>query len=1068
MPHRTINDHTSFIPFHFLDSLQQASLVIDRQLQILFANTAFINMLQSSAEAVIGSSFIDFLNTTNQTEHLLSSLKNHNPIKIELIHQDILIALRCFTSEYDTEKKLQLLSFQPLHDDDEKAHYALADQSPIAMMFIDLNGNIQHANPAHEALTGYSLSEVSGKNIQQFRSEHTSPDTFQELWDTLRQGHAWQGVFRNKRKYGDLYWETTSFTLLKNAEGIATQYIVIKQDSSDEHQLRTQLQHVNHLFSTLFNKIPISVLYFDHNGNIIETFGDVYKMLQVTSNIFGYTFHDLFPHLQEQWQRSKQGQILQFKDHAQKLNKHLDYMLFSAVDSMVLIIQDITEQVRSNLEYEQHEALSQALIDSATIINGSLDLEIVTQRILDNILGVVPFDAAHMILLEEDEAMLVAAQNYPGQTKTEPFHISLENPILKRMIAAKSAIILSVDSDINGWDELPGASWAKSFIGVPIQIDNHVFGFINLDSQQQSFYTPRHAHVLQAFAQQAAIAVRNSRVHQHLQNYANEIATLDQLNAALVTTIHPTIEVNNIAKEIVKSISNAMGSIDCHLLLLNRSTGQITSISDRANDPTSEANISLQSDHVVSMVMREGKSLYIPNIEESPQYQREDSDSKSELIIPLLTSVGVIGALHLQAKDANAFSRQKQRALQAFSSRAATAIENTQLYSEISRFAAEQEQKVIRRTQELNRSREQIEAILNGSGDAIIFTKPDGRIRQTNPAFDTLFGYKEDELFGELIVRLVDYEHIETLTSSLAYVVENQTVQRSDIVAYRKDGTDFAASITLSTVLEFDEVRGIVITIRDISQQKHIEESLRTALRKEREVGDMKSRFVSIASHEFRTPLASILSSSDLLQNYRSRMDEDDIDVHLNNIQNQVRHMEQLLEDVLAIGKAESGRTEVNLENIELHDFCFDIVQDIQNNYGHEYPIHFASTCQNISISADKKLMRQIITNLLSNAIKYSQSGSHVEFEILCERRRIKLRIQDFGIGIPEEDQKHIFTAFHRATNVGTINGTGLGLSIVKFAVEAHGGQIEFESTVGHGTTFTISLPNLEHRENNR
>ncbi|GAB4305370.1 MAG: hypothetical protein Fur0025_47420 [Oscillatoriaceae cyanobacterium] len=259
----------------------------------------------------------------------------------------------------------------------------------------------------------------------------------------------------------------------------------------------------------------------------------------------------------------------------------------------------------------------------------------------------------------------------------------------------------------------------------------------------------------------------------------------------------------------------------------------------------------------------------------------------------------------------------------------------------------------------------------------------------------------------------------------------------------------------------------------DITERKQLEAYLRQALAQEKEVNELKSRFVTMVSHEFRTPLATILSSADLMEFYVDSWQADKLLEHIHRLQNAAEYMTQMLNDVLVIGKADAGKLEFKPIALNLSQFCRDLVssmeEDIQNkkrpnNSDNNRPkrIDFQENPAphhngEINCIMDEKLVRQILTNLLANALKYS--ASNVRFELAYEDTMAVFRIQDSGIGISPEDQLHIFEPFHRGNNVENRPGTGLGLAIVKKCVELHNGQITLESQVGQGTTFTVQLP---------
>jgi signal transduction histidine kinase len=276
----------------------------------------------------------------------------------------------------------------------------------------------------------------------------------------------------------------------------------------------------------------------------------------------------------------------------------------------------------------------------------------------------------------------------------------------------------------------------------------------------------------------------------------------------------------------------------------------------------------------------------------------------------------------------------------------------------------------------------------------------------------------------------------------------------------------------------FEETQ--LITTIEIALNKHQTEMImREALEKEKQMRELKSRFVSMVSHEFRNPLSTILTSTELLTNHNHQLNEEKKTEYIHHIQNAVKHLNQLLNDVLLIGKAEIDKASVNPVPIDLENFCQDLVSEIQFKAGEEHKIIFTQQgCyllseEDINIAQnpqllttktrlpclDEKLLWHILSNLLANAIKYSPQGGTVRFDLFCMQGEAIFRIQDEGIGIPETEQENLFNSFHRGSNVGNIPGSGLGLAIVKHYVDLHGGEITFASKVGVGTTFIVSLP---------
>jgi signal transduction histidine kinase len=240
--------------------------------------------------------------------------------------------------------------------------------------------------------------------------------------------------------------------------------------------------------------------------------------------------------------------------------------------------------------------------------------------------------------------------------------------------------------------------------------------------------------------------------------------------------------------------------------------------------------------------------------------------------------------------------------------------------------------------------------------------------------------------------------------------------------------------------------------------------ALKQSLEKEKELNQLKSRFIAMASHEFRTPLAIISSSSGILQKFSHRLTEDRKQEHLKTIQNTIKHITQILDDVLMINRVEVDKIELHLEALDIIDFCQHLTAEIEASYN-QHKIDFSVDLEaeiisnSLIIQFDQKLLRQIITNLLTNAIKYSPEHNLVKFSLNQENNQVIFKVIDSGIGIPEVDKANLFTSFHRASNVGNIAGTGLGLSIVKKCVDLHKGEIRIDSQLGKGTTVTVTIP---------
>ncbi len=366
-----------------------------------------------------------------------------------------------------------------------------------------------------------------------------------------------------------------------------------------------------------------------------------------------------------------------------------------------------------------------------------------------------------------------------------------------------------------------------------------------------------------------------------------------------------------------------------------------------------------------------------------------------------------------------------------------------------------------RNEEALRQSEKKYRTVVESVKEVIFQTNAAGLWTFLNPAWTEITGFSVAESIG---TNFFDYIHPDDRQLNFEQfqplIERKKAYCRYEIRYLTKDGgfrwIEVYARLTQNT-------NGMIIgtsgTLHDITERKQAEEEICKALEKEKELNELKSRFISMTSHEFRTPLTTILGSAELLEHYSHKWTEEKKYNHLQRIQNAVQHMTELLNDVLLIGKAEAGKLEFNPSHLDLAKFCFNLVEELQLSASSQHTFTFVNPSQDLHASMDKKLLRHILSNLLSNAVKYSPAGGTVRFELTSTNTEVIFKIQDQGIGISKEDQQRLFESFHRATNVGEIPGTGLGLAIVKHSVDLHGGKIEVDSEVGAGTTFTVTLP---------
>ncbi len=353
---------------------------------------------------------------------------------------------------------------------------------------------------------------------------------------------------------------------------------------------------------------------------------------------------------------------------------------------------------------------------------------------------------------------------------------------------------------------------------------------------------------------------------------------------------------------------------------------------------------------------------------------------------------------------------------------------------------------------------------------ATVISDQHGKIVVINAAAERLFGYQRHELVGQSIDVLVPEELREyhadhrTLYESMP---ESRRLHPLQLQARRHDGTVFPADIQLSDI-DTQPTPMVMSLIIDVTERKTAELALQQALEQEKEVVELKSRFVSMASHEFRTPLAAIMATTETLTFYRDRMDASQIDLRLDKIRQQVNHMKDIMEEVLELARIQAGKIEFKPSISDLDAVCQEVIEEFDSQALYRGRLVYVSHPMPLYAVFDRRLLRQIMGNLISNALKYSPMDKLVHIALHEEATQLVFTVTDEGIGIPPADIKRLFEPFHRASNVGTISGTGLGLSITKQGVDLHHGTIYPESVVGVGTTFVVTIPKLRIETNDQ
>ena len=349
-----------------------------------------------------------------------------------------------------------------------------------------------------------------------------------------------------------------------------------------------------------------------------------------------------------------------------------------------------------------------------------------------------------------------------------------------------------------------------------------------------------------------------------------------------------------------------------------------------------------------------------------------------------------------------------------------------------------------------------------------------GLINEWNLSSEKITGFTKDEVLGKnLIKTFIIEEYQQIVKKVLDNALSNNETANFESALFTKNGNRVMFLLNSSARKNTKgKILGVLIVGQDITElvdyRSHLEVKvkertikLNNALKKQKEQNELKSRFISVTSHEFRTPLSAINFAAGSIKKYWTKMEPSMLEQKLRKIEDQVLHMKKLLDDVLAVNQAEVGKIVSNPEHINLGEFMHEIIGEVYNSFERSHKIVLIDTSElkNAAIFIDQKLGRNIFINIISNAVKFSPNAKKVIIELLSEKNYIVISVTDFGIGISKSELTHIFNPFTRGENVDLIRGTGLGLSIVKEAIDALGGEIIINSILGKGTSFILKIP---------
>lgn len=538
---------------------------------------------------------------------------------------------------------------------------------------------------------------------------------------------------------------------------------------------------------------------------------------------------------------------------------------------------------------------------------------------------------------------------------------------------------------------------------------------------------------------------------------------------ALAASLSPLHNEEDILWEISEQCISILGFEDCVIYLLDDKRGVLLQKAaygpknPRGKEILAPIEIPLGKG-IVGSVAQSGVAEIIPDTRNDDRYIIDDCRRLSELAVPIQAEGKVLGVIDSEHSKEGFFTMEHLNVLTSIASICANKIIRARAEQELKALNADLERRIENRTAELRATNQQLRQSEEKFGKAFraspiilsIARLSDGTFVDVNEAFLKAMGLKRDQVIGHSAVEIGVWETSKDREEFVHELMRHGQIRNRDLFI-TSEGKP--RHLTLSAeIIEIGREPCIVSVSADITERTAAEKELLRSLARERELSQLKSRFVATISHEFRTPLGVILSSADILDRYWERISPTSRREHLADVQESAMEMARQMENVLVFGRSEAHRLEFTPGPVELQRLCGRIIEQISAAEGKAIVKMVCAEGFPV-IMADEALLTHIITNLLSNAVKYSPPQTPVECRFGIDGDMVVLSVKDHGLGIPDHDQQNLFQPFHRGSNVGRVRGTGMGLAIVKRCADLHGGEITIDTREGVGTVVSVRWP---------
>ncbi len=686
--------------------------------------------------------------------------------------------------------------------------------------------------------------------------------------------------------------------------------------------------------------------------------------------------------------------------------------------------------------------LAEALASAARTLNSSLDTEAVFDNILEQVMRVVPCRAANLMMVENGYCVMIRGQGYEmqreGLTHLIGQRIPIVFPNLISIIATGQPRLITDTAQAKDWQYVPEMAWVRSYAAVPLMINQQIVGVLNVDGDSPGQFDQETISHLLDFSAHAATAIHNARLYAESLRRAEEMAAL----VAAATTVSSSLDLKQVLDIVAEKMTKTLRVDGCAISDYDPRLNAVTlfthyGYSNDKDNPIWLEPYFLEEYPITRQVLETNTPIQLhfgdPGLDAGERQFMQQAQIETLLMLPLVIHDRTIGLVELMARNADRIFNEDEIVLGlTLASHAASAIQNANLYKQLREHALELEERVWRRTSELNQAKEHIEAILASVPDAVFVLDENLAMIQANDA-------------GAALLQQAHEENLELFSSQFINALLTHSPQSKAILQVSERSYQAVAS---PLPPRDNQLQGQVIVFRDVT---HF-----------RELDRMKTQFVTDVSHELRTPLTNLSLYLELLSVVKDPQRQKE---YIAILRRETDRLTYLIEDLLTISRLEADKVALQIRAIDLNLLVLDLVQDRFALASQQGVNLMCRPQENLPPAmADPSLLTQALSNLLTNAINYTPAGGKVMLFTAIQhsdnRCWLTVSVNDTGVGIETQELQRVFERFYRgsASQITGAEGTGLGLAISQEIVNRLGGHITLKSTPGTGSTFTIWL----------